>query len=114
MVNLADFAAREREHNSDNPLARSSASGQQVVTGSSSRPLPTPVSMKTSLQRFCASGSTAASFFVILPSVDQILRFNVINQTGVGINPLSLPLVSPNVLDDSYPLERCIWRTLLA
>jgi hypothetical protein len=52
--------------------------------------------------------------FVILPSADQMPGFNVMNQTGIGINPFSLPLVSSNVLDDAYPLKRSIWRTLLA
>ena len=50
----------------------------------------------------------------LLPRHDEVLRLHVIGKAGVRLDPLGAPLVSPDVFDDPYVLERCVGLTNLA
>jgi hypothetical protein len=42
------------------------------------------------------------------PSNDEVLRFDVVDETRIGLDPLDLPLLTPNVLQYSNMLQRCV------
>ena len=43
---------------------------------------------------------------VFFPSTDEMAGLDIILQTGIGLNPLGLPFISSDVLDDSNALKR--------
>jgi hypothetical protein len=51
---------------------------------------------------------------VFIPGHDNLPGFDVVDQAWVRIYPFRLPLIPANVLEDTNPLERNAWLTLLS